>query len=48
MPINAYLAAAPADPLHPVDPDRYFNRELSWLGFNFRGLEQARIDRYPL
>lgn len=48
MPINAYLAAAPADPLHPVDPDRYFNRELSWLAFNFRVLEQARIERYPL
>ena len=48
MPINAYLAAAHADHLHPVDPDRYFNRELSWLAFNFRVLEQARIERYPL
>ena len=48
MPMNAYLAAAHADHLHPVDPDRYFNRELSWLAFNFRVLEQARIERYPL
>ncbi|HEY4548398.1 MAG TPA: RNA degradosome polyphosphate kinase [Pedomonas sp.] len=46
--MNAYLAAAHADHLHPVDPDRYFNRELSWLAFNFRVLEQARIERYPL
>lgn len=46
--MNAYLAAAPADHLHPADPDRYFNRELSWLAFNFRVLEQARIERYPL
>ena len=46
--MNAYLAAAPADHLHPVDPDRYFNRELSWLAFNLRVLEQARIERYPL
>lgn len=46
--MNAYLAAAHADHLHPRDPDRYFNRELSWLAFNFRVLEQARIESYPL
>lgn len=48
MPMNAYLAAAHADQFHPVDPERYFNREMSWLSFNFRVLEQARMTTYPL
>jgi polyphosphate kinase len=40
---------------HPVpdgaprdDPSLYFNRELSWLDFNWRVLHQARDDRLPL
>ena len=28
--------------------DRYFNRELSWLSFNHRVLDQALNDEYPL
>jgi polyphosphate kinase len=27
---------------------RYFNREMSWLKFNWRVLSEARSDRYPL
>src|SRR3954463_1691611 len=38
---------APADEV-PPEKAAYFNRELSWLAFNRRVLEQAQNPRHPL
>ncbi|WDF71938.1 RNA degradosome polyphosphate kinase [Novosphingobium sp. KACC 22771] len=42
LPLSSDLAAIKAI------PDRFFNRELSWLTFNQRVLEEARRMEYPL
>src|SRR5436305_9239107 len=41
--LPAAAASAPA-----TQPQKYFNRELSWLEFNQRVLDEARDDSSPL
>ena len=41
-------APAAHPPVDLADPSLYFNRELSWLDFNWRVLYQAMDDRLPL
>jgi polyphosphate kinase len=39
---------ATARPITPNSPERFINREISWLGFNMRVLEEARNMAHPL